>query len=342
MLSARYFFSGASVVMENLSKSLTLSGHDVSIGAFQFKDMPSIAGVPIVMLGAREVLSRRALAGAFDIIHNHQPSSGFLASLTDVPFLYHYHGAPSQSLSAVHFTNLVLNRLQMRTYDRVISVSESGAYELKRLFNAKKVDVVYNGVDVQRFGGQSAPSLRRGDPQLLFVGTLYGHKHLELLVRATEILAKVYPNIHLSVVGTGPRLNYLENCVRSIGIDRHVTFWGRASEDDLPRHYASCDAYVSPSEWELFDMPLLEAMASGKPVVASSIPVHLELARKSNAIMIFPRGDPGGLCERVSQVLRHPEDLRRNGLDFARQHDWPVVASRITEIYRDVLGARGR
>ena len=338
MLSARYVFGGAAVVIENLAKGLTSLGYEICIGAFRFKDSPSVKGVPTIKLGVRDALSRTRVLDSFDLIHDHQPAAGFVASLTEVPFVYHYYGAPAQAMSLEKVTNLALNKLQTHNYDRIISISEAGRDELRRLFGVKNSTVIYLGVDTQRYRDRKSAKFRNGDPQLLFVGSLYEHKHVETLIDATRRLVVVYPKIHLSVVGAGPKLNYLRKRSIELGIGQHITFWGRVSNVDLPEHYAACDAYVSASDWELFNLPLLEAMASRKPVVASSIPVHLELALKSRAIRIFPTGDAAELSAALDQVLQNPDPLTANGLNYALQSDWSVVAKRIADVYDEVLG----
>ena len=165
-------------------------------------------------------------------------------------------------------------KLNYNFLDAIIAVSETARSELKTLFNSNRIRTLYNGVDTSFFRPGLEGSFRKGHPQLLFVGNLYQHKNVPELLFALKKLLNVYPKAYLQIVGTGYAYKSLENMVAKWGLEEHVGLTGFVPKYYLPYYYASCDIYLTASGWELFDLPMVEAMTSGKPVVASSINAH--------------------------------------------------------------------
>ena len=141
-------------------------------------------------------------------------------------------------------------------------------------------------MDTSLFKPGLEEKFRKGKPQFLFVGNLYEHKNVEELILAMKELIKLYPKAYLQIVGYGQSYDFLKRFITKLKLEDHVELVGRVSGDELPYRYASCDAYVTASRWELFGVPLLEAMACGKPVVASSILPHMDLLTKSKALLL--------------------------------------------------------
>lgn len=221
-------------------------------------------------------------------------------------------------------------------FDAVIAVSESGAMELKRYFSFNNVNVIYNGVNTDLFKHGLDERFRKGTPQFLFVGNLYEHKSVEELILALKELVKAYPKAHLQIVGGGYTYARLESLVVKLNLQDHVTLVGRVLDSDLPYHYASCDVYATASRYEVCPVPLFEAMACGKPVVASSIPPHVELLTKSKAGTTYTEGDMEGLCKKMMEIYEESDRYRSNALHFAKEHDWSVVANRVLRIYNQI------
>jgi 1,2-diacylglycerol 3-alpha-glucosyltransferase len=197
--------------------------------------------------------------------------------------------------------------------------------------------VIYNGVDTERFRLGLDERFRKGTPQFLFVGNLYSHKKVEELILGFKELVKAYPKAHLQVVGDGHMYERLKRFVAKLKLEDHVELVGRVRDCELPYYYASCDVYVTASRWELFGLPLLEAMACGKPVVASSIPPHVELLTKSKAGTTYTEGDIDDLCKKMRKIYEESDRYRSNALHFAKEHDWSLVADRVLKIYTKLV-----
>jgi len=334
MTTGIYRLAGIATVIENLSEHLAKKGVDVTIGAIAFKRIPRIRNRAIV-IPINNISRLRSFLQHFDIIHNHHPITNFLALLGPRSFVYHYHGAPNIGRGYLFRINMLLScMLTKHTYDATIAISEYAAQELKHYFRLKNVRVIYNGVDTGRFNPNLEEKFRQGRPQFLFVGNLHTHKRVEELILALKKLINEYPNVHLQIVGAGVQYRRLRHLITKLNLYNHVSLLGRVSDEQLPYYYASCDVYVTASRWELFGLPLLEAMACGKPVVASSILPHFELVSKSRGGMLYKTGDINNLCSALIQTYREKDKYGRNAMRFARKYSWAAVAGQIMEVYQ--------
>jgi glycosyltransferase involved in cell wall biosynthesis len=337
MSSGIYPLAGSSIVIENLAKNLCKTGIEVTIGALRFKRFPPKVAYDVAKIPVGNVLKLARFLKKFDVIHNHHPLTNYLALISNNPFIYHYHGT-SYSGKALQKINMFSSiKMAGNRFDAIIAVSEAAATELTQHFRSDKIFVIYNGVDTKLFKPAIEPKFRKGKPQILFVGNLYKHKHVEELIFATRALLKAYPKACLQIVGTGFMYERLKNLVAELGLEKHVELIGRVSDFELPYYYGSCDVYVTASHWELFGLPLLEAMACGKPVVASSIPSHMELLNKSKAGELYPMGDVEALCRKIIGTYEESENYRDAALIFAKKNDWSNIAVQVSRIYAQML-----
>jgi glycosyltransferase involved in cell wall biosynthesis len=334
MASGIYPLAGSSIVIENLADRLGKKGVEVTIGALIFKRTPPNGPYNITPIPMSNALKLRRYLKKFDVVHNHHPLTNYLALLNNNFFIYHYHGAPDLGSGYLYRASMLSSiKITSHRFDAVIAVSESGAAELKQNFDLENVHVVYNGVDTGLFKPGLEEKFRKGTPQFLFVGNLYQHKNVEELIFAFKGILKNYPNAYLQIVGNGFMYERLKNIMAELGLENDVELVGCVPDFELPYYYASCDVYVTASRWELFGLPLLEAMACGKPVVASSIPPHVELLTKSKAGEIYIEGDAEALCRSMIKIYEERECFRSKAVDFAKLHDWIHVTDRIIKIY---------
>lgn len=334
MSAGIYDIGGFSTVIEQLANNITKKGHDVTIGALWFKNFPPSGSYKVNTIPIGNIFKLRKFLSSFDIIHNHHAITNYLPLVCHKPFIYHHHGAPNIGRDYLFRLNMVLSiKLMKNTFDSVIAVSESGFINLKKYFDIDKIHLIYNGVDTSIFMPGLEEKFRKGNPQFLFVGNLYEHKKVEELIFAMNLLVEKYPKSYLQIVGHGKMYWTLKNLITKLKLQNHVELVGRVSAKELPYYYASCDAYVTASRWELFGLPLLETMACGKPFIASSIPPHLELLNKSQAGAVYPIGDLVALCNYMIKIYEEHENYKDNAIHFAIQNDWSIVADQILENY---------
>jgi glycosyltransferase involved in cell wall biosynthesis len=337
MCAGFYDVGGFATVMEQLANRLVEKGHAVTIGALWFRRFPPKGAYDVAKIPVSNPLKLRRFLEKFDIIHSHHAITNYLALMCRKPFVYHHHGAPNFGKGYIFRLNMISSiKLMKRAFDAVIAVSESGVAELDHYLGLDNVHLVYNGVNAQLFRLELKEKFRKGKPQFLFVGNLYEHKKVEELLFAMKELIKIYPKAYLQIIGHGQMYGVLERLVNQLKLEDHVELAGRVSGDDLPYHYASCDAYVTASRYEVCPVPLLEAMACGKPVVASSIPPHVELLTMSKAGKIYTIGNVESLCKKMTKTYEEGERYRDCAIHFAKEHSWVSIASKVLRVYTQV------
>jgi len=207
--------------------------------------------------------------------------------------------------------------------------------------------VIPNGVDIERFRPSVTPFPEWRDPDrvnLLFVGRLDPRKGLHHLIAAMpEIVKKTGGRTRLLVVGDSYLRARLQASVPAAARD-HVVFLGHVPSADLPRWYATGDIFVSPASGnESFGIVLIEAMASGRPVVASDIPGYRSVIAPGVNGVMCPPGDVPALAAAVIALVEDPARRRAladNGRARAIEFSWPRVTDQLEGVYRDVLTRR--
>lgn len=227
------------------------------------------------------------------------------------------------------YYRFVLKRACKRA-SRIFTVSE---FSRQRIISWAKVSgesvvCVGNGVsDVFLQGQRNDTSRDPSDGYLFCVGNRKGHKNEVAAVRALGDL-RSYPNIRLVFSGS-PSGELLDEAER-VGVSSRVSFAGRLSEDELRAHYQSAAALVFLSHYEGFGLPLVEAMAVGCPVIASSTTALGEIAGNA-AVLVDPK-DRAAILVALNSVLESTE-LRRElavmGKCRAAEFSWERVAERV-------------
>lgn len=236
--------------------------------------------------------------------------------------------------------------------DRVIAVSNSAAEFIERFMDKGEATVIPNGVDVKKFYEPDPVSMKVFNPtvfkhpMILGVGRLSFRKGFHLLVESMPRVLKRHPGARLYVAGKGSMTRFLSLLAESLGLEDTVELMGYVPDAALPWLYKVCDVFVLPSiSAEAFGITLIEAMATGKPVVASRIGGVPEIIEDGVNGLLFEPWDSRGLSEAVNTLLENPEmaeDLGRRGHQSAEcNYSWPRVASQIEEIYREVVNKFG-
>jgi glycosyltransferase involved in cell wall biosynthesis len=220
----------------------------------------------------------------------------------------------------------------VRRAARVLTVSETTRRDIIERYRvpAERVVVTHNGVD-GRFRPEG-PRVDRG-PFLLFVGALHPRKGL---VTALEAMAQLPDAPPLLVVGPAKHgAAEVKAAVDRLGLDGRVELVGHVDDDDLARLYRSAEAFVFPSRFEGFGLPVVEAMASGTPVVTTTAGSLPEVA--GDAAVLVPPGDAAALATGIEQTLSEAAARRVAGLANAQRFRWDVLAARTAEVYAEVL-----
>jgi len=182
------------------------------------------------------------------------------------------------------------------------------------------IQIIPNGVNLQEFS--LAQDRKWDSPRLLWTGRLVFQKGLDLLIQALGSLKKDIP-WNLKLIGEGPQRPALESLAAEYGIEDRIEFKGWINRDDLSREYSGANLFVFPSRHEGMPNAVLEAMASGLPVVASRIAGNEELVIPDQTGLLVPTENPDALREALELLL----------LDGALRKQMGLAARQRAEIY---------
>lgn len=221
----------------------------------------------------------------FDIIHGHSGGAvtflGWeIARLKRIPYICTYH--TSWALYRHYFLNGRINaktiqgitRIFCNLTDHLIAPTEKAKKELRSYQVKKPISVIPSGLDLNRFINIKKGFLRKklilekGEPILLYVGRLAREKSVDFLLHAFKIILNAKPYIHFVVIGDGPEMGALRVLAKELQIANHTHFLGFVVQKELPKYIIDADIFLFASQTETQGIAILEAMASGVPVVA--------------------------------------------------------------------------
>jgi len=275
---------------------------------------------------------------AFDLLHLHEPVTPSISMLAlwaaDQPVVATFHTATPRSRS-MQLAGGVL-RAAIEKLDAGIAVSESARLVVIQHLGRDAM-VIPNGLRVADFARAAGPRrTRTGRPRLVFLGrTDEPRKGLDVLLAAVPEIRAAVGDVETVVAGQGSRR-----------LPAWCTPLGTVLDHDKAALLRSADVFVAPHrDRESFGIVLLEALASGAPVVASDLPPFVDLLGHGRPGLdpvgdVFRVGDSQALARTVIDVLRHPNPERiGRAQQLARQYDWARVGAAVLSVYRATLAA---
>jgi glycosyltransferase involved in cell wall biosynthesis len=205
---------------------------------------------------------------------------------------------------------------------------------------------VPNGVDIEKFKPMDTKAVRQkfglgNETCVLFVGSLIPRKGLPFLVEAAKKVAKNKADTKFLIVGDGPLRNQLSDSIKSANLSGNFKFLGNLKDDELPAVYNCADVFVLPSIQEGQGIVLLEAQASGKPVVAFNIGGVNETVQNKETGFLVNRGNVDELADALLKLLTDKalrEKMGSNGHRFVSEnYTWDICAQKMLKIYNEAL-----
>jgi PEP-CTERM/exosortase A-associated glycosyltransferase len=330
-------------------------------------------GLPVVREGASVLATARRIEEVAaiekpDILHAHSPALNGLAALRagrrlGLPVVYELRGLWEDA--AVDHGTTTENSLRYRLSralethvltkcDAVTTICDGLRREvIARGLSADKVTIIPNAVDPEEFAFERAidGTLRGtmdldGRTVLGFIGSWYAYEGLDLAIRALPLVLAERPDAALLLIGGGPAEQRLRDLAATLGVGASIRFVGRVPHADVQRYYDLVDLFVYPRHsMRLTELvtPLkpLEAMASGRIVLASDVGGHKELIRDGETGFLFRAGDAEALARAVIDVLARRADwprVQRTARDFVeRERTWRRSVANYVDVYGRAL-----
>ncbi|HEX5741208.1 MAG TPA: glycosyltransferase [Pilimelia sp.] len=241
-------------------------------------------------------------------------------------------------------------RMLCRRVDRVVAQCRDEIAELEAMdLPRQKVCLIPSGVDTRRFAPKAPPLFRRpGPPRIVSVGRLVERKgHADMIRALVDV-----PDAEYLVIGGPPAGGLhgdpvavrLRELARELGVDRRVRLVGQVPSHEMPDWYATADLLVCPPWYEPFGLTLLEAMACGKPVVATAVGGHTDTVVDGVTGELVPPRDPAALARVVRDLLADHHRRAAYGRASLRrvheQYTWARRAEQIETMYHTVAHSR--
>jgi glycosyltransferase involved in cell wall biosynthesis len=315
--------------VRDLAAGLPMHGFDVVVGGpFDSERAGELQAATVTLELVRAVspvADARAVAAFVrvvravrpDLIHAHSSKAGAVARLARVanprvPVVYTPHGYahagyfPSRTATSAY---ALVERALAPLATRVICVCEAERRLAVEVGPARRTRVVHNGIAPGEPPG--APRLEPDGPVLCAASLLRPGKGVETLLDAMPQVLTSSPGARLVIAGDGPERAALEARARAASIDHAVRFLGRAAS--LADVTGAADVFVSPSWAESFPYTVLEAMALGRPVVATDVGGVREAVVHGRTGLLVPRDDPAALAEAVLALISDRHRAQRLG-----------------------------
>lgn len=307
-------------------------------------------------------LFTRPMSHDADIVHAHfstppgEIAGARCAKKTNVPFVLTYHGDWQESFGGFIrraalsvYNRYLLDKLLSRA-DVIISPSEYYINESRFLGKYQdKIAVIPNGIQIEDFDIPLSKEeckvkleLPPNKNMILFVGNLTPYKGPDVLVKAMPMITEEVPDAELMFVGGGKMRTDMEKLSKKLGIENYVKFAGFVEEHLKPLYYKAADVFCLPStlNTEVFPIVLLEASASGLPMVVSDLDTFKCVIDKGYNGLFTKRRDEKNLADTITYLLEN-EDMRiemgRNARKKSKNYSWKEIAEATGKVYKELI-----
>ena len=325
----------------------------------------------IVIQGAVQKTKRAfLLRNQIDLYHAHGPLNAFIGLIDrSKPLVITFHGYPTlESLSkgTIKSNSLIFRIyrwIEKKTVERADAIIVVGKRQKEWLINElgadpNKLFQVSNGVDIKKFRPIQVVDhnpnfgFTKETKIIIFIKAFTAQSGISYLIQSIPKIQVNYPNIGLLAIGGGPLQDQLEDDIDNMNLGRAVKLIQRVSNDSIPQYLNKAEIFISPSipfdkAEETFNISLIEAMACGKPVIATAIGGPKEIIEGGDDVgILIPPKDPDAIADAVIELLNNPERAKKMG-ENARKYivstyTWEKVYLETLRVYEFVNQKYGR
>ena len=362
------FKGGGQLAVHHLACSLSAKGHEVHALYSKYSDEHFEVDVPYKIHWAQhhdfstfnlnifsysKVLAPLAAKEKFDVIHGNAEEAcgiGNIAGRIKAAYVFTSH-APNipttgmlqgmaQPIRFLKSINTYLLRQAMDEADRIVAFSQfSRELIINGLGNscANRVEVIPPGIESSWF---EVARNKVMPAQLLFWGRVEEEKGLTELFVALNTVAKKFPNVRLTLIGEGNRLQEYKSLVTDLGLSNRVEFTGWLNNQEIQTLAAKCSIGIFPSRIESFGLSVVEAMATGLPVIAARGGAVPENIKDGVTGTLVPVNNSDALAEAINKALTNPQYSETMAIAaksaVKKKFSWDRAADSMIEIYKNL------
>ena len=308
--------------------------------------------VPLLFLSELFYAFKIIINKKIDVIHSHWIiPSGLVGAVCrrifGIRHITTLHGSDINTIKK----SKILSRICSFILHNSDEITANSSYTKKAILSIddrakNKVEVVPMGVDINRFKSEDNTNLKEvfgAEYIILSVGRLIDWKGTKYLIIAMKEVIKKFSNSKLVIGGNGAEKGNLEKLIEELNLEGDVIFAGYIEDIDLPKYYDSADVFVLPSinikgQTEALGVVLLEAMASGTPIIGSNVGGIPDIIKDGYNGFLVPEKSPEGLADKIIQLLSNKELAEKfsvNGLEtVGERFTWEIVGEQFMQIYR--------
>jgi len=296
--------------------------------------------------GLLDLLNKRNSKGAlkkkdFDVFHPTYYDLYFLKYLSKKPFILTIYDMIHELYPQLFSDDTSKwKRLLAQKAAKIISISENTKRDIMKFYNIdeSKIKVIYLGSSLKKNDNLIDPDIKLPENFILFIGSRIRYKNFDLFIRAITPLLKSSEDLYVVCVGSG-RFSEVESYLfNKLNIEGRVLQY-LINDDTLPYLYQKALAFVFPSLYEGFGIPVLEAFSCGCPVVLSNASSFPEVAGEAG--IYFDPNDESSIREAVSKVVYGGEKVRKDlqfkGLEQLKKFSWEKTAKETIAVYKKLL-----
>jgi glycosyltransferase involved in cell wall biosynthesis len=363
---------GAGNASANIARELAASDQEVTVLTSSYATLPRWEDQNGVRIYRARALRRRAdrtgaleqtifmvggILGAIGLLRRWKPDvvltffgvpSGvvalFIRLFYRIPYVLSLRGGDVPGFRPYDFSiyHKIIGPLLHQVWRRSFQViaNSQGLHQLAKAFEPNlAIGIIPNGVDLASYRTESR---QWSPPHMLFTGRVVHQKGLDVLFQALANLLDL--EWDLTIVGDGPQRDPLTEKARDLQIDQRVFFGGWLGRQEVIQQYQRANLFVFPSRHEGMPNAVLEAMASGLPVIATRISGNEELVEPGKTGYLIPSEDQKGLEDALRQVLSDPELRQQLGQagcqKVAAEYSWTSVSRQYLEILEKAVNQR--
>jgi glycosyltransferase involved in cell wall biosynthesis len=291
----------------------------------------------------------------FDIVHSHTSVGGLIGrvagKLAGVPVvIWSIHGFASHEGQNrfKKYIFLLIEKVLDKFTDHYVAVSEALKKEgiQNRILTSNKVTVIHNGIELRNYNKNFNVIQKKKELGIEMSRTIIGtvtrfepQKAIHDFLVAVSYVKKIYPDIKVVIAGDGPLRREIEKLINDLKLNDNITLLGW--RNDVPEILAVLDIFCQSSLWEGCPMVLLEAMAVGKPIIATNVGGVKEIVEDDNTGILVPPADPKAMADAIVKLINNKEKAIEMGMSGRRRvesfFNMDSMLAQYEKLYQDLL-----